>query len=69
MSDGNMLATAAGQLRTFDTSSNKNIKKFSGHSVSISCFLLPIGVPLLGQLFIDMCPLYLSTHFFIACTH
>lgn len=34
-SDGNMLATAAGQLRTFDTSSNKKIKKFSGHPVAV----------------------------------
>ncbi|XP_066347970.1 uncharacterized protein [Miscanthus floridulus] len=34
-SDGNVLATAAGQLRTFDTSSNKKIKKFSGHPVAV----------------------------------
>nr|CAB3496183.1 unnamed protein product [Digitaria exilis] len=34
-SDGNILATAAGQLRTFDTSDNKKIKKFSGHPVAV----------------------------------
>ncbi|CAN6325488.1 unnamed protein product [Urochloa humidicola] len=34
-SDGNILATAAGQLRTFDTSDNKKIQKFSGHPVSV----------------------------------
>ncbi|GJN08126.1 hypothetical protein PR202_ga26018 [Eleusine coracana subsp. coracana] len=28
---GKILATAAGQLRTFDTSDNKKMKKFSGH--------------------------------------
>ncbi|CAN6301203.1 unnamed protein product [Urochloa humidicola] len=34
-SDGNTLATAAGQLRTFDTSDNKKIQKFSGHPVAV----------------------------------
>ncbi|RCV45210.1 hypothetical protein SEVIR_9G439100v4 [Setaria viridis] len=34
-SDGNILATAAGQLRTFDTSGNKKIQKFSGHPVAV----------------------------------
>jgi len=34
-SDGNILATAAGQLRTFDTSDNKKIQKFSGHPVAV----------------------------------
>ncbi|KAM0870904.1 hypothetical protein ACQ4PT_039748 [Festuca glaucescens] len=36
-SDGKVLATAAGQLRTFDASDNKKIQKFSGHPVSVSC--------------------------------
>lgn len=44
ISDGNILATAAGQLRTFDTSDNKKIQKFSGHPVSMSFLLLPTGV-------------------------
>ncbi|VAI06562.1 unnamed protein product [Triticum turgidum subsp. durum] len=34
-SDGTVLATAAGQLRTFDASDNKKIQKFSGHPVSV----------------------------------
>ncbi|OEL14461.1 hypothetical protein BAE44_0024514 [Dichanthelium oligosanthes] len=34
-SDGNILATAAGQLRTFDTSDNKKIQKFNGHPVAV----------------------------------
>ncbi|XP_062215881.1 uncharacterized protein LOC133916284 isoform X2 [Phragmites australis] len=34
-SDGNILATAAGQLRTIDTSDNKKIQKFSGHPVAV----------------------------------
>ncbi|KAL6901926.1 hypothetical protein ACP4OV_004802 [Aristida adscensionis] len=34
-SDGKILATAAGQLRTFDTSDNKKIQKFSGHPVAV----------------------------------
>uniref|UniRef100_A0ACD5WYZ7 Uncharacterized protein n=1 Tax=Avena sativa TaxID=4498 RepID=A0ACD5WYZ7_AVESA len=34
-SDGTILATAAGQLRTFDASDNKKIQKFSGHPVAV----------------------------------
>ncbi|VAH14450.1 unnamed protein product [Triticum turgidum subsp. durum] len=34
-SDGTVLATAAGQLRTFDASDNKKIQKFSGHPVCL----------------------------------
>ncbi|KAL5217702.1 hypothetical protein ABZP36_018386 [Zizania latifolia] len=34
-SDGKILATAAGQLRTFGASDNKKIKKFSGHPVAV----------------------------------
>ncbi|KAE8772845.1 WD repeat-containing protein 43 [Hordeum vulgare] len=34
-SDGTILATAAGQLRTFDASNNKKIQKFSGHPVAV----------------------------------
>lgn len=37
LSDGTILATAAGQLRTFDASDNKKIQKFSGHPVSVFC--------------------------------
>uniref|UniRef100_A0A0E0CZB7 Uncharacterized protein n=1 Tax=Oryza meridionalis TaxID=40149 RepID=A0A0E0CZB7_9ORYZ len=33
--DGEILATAAGQLRTFDASDNKKIQKFSGHPVAV----------------------------------
>lgn len=33
--DGNILATAAGQLRTFDASDNKKVQKFSGHPVAV----------------------------------
>ncbi|XP_062210965.1 uncharacterized protein LOC133912313 isoform X2 [Phragmites australis] len=33
--DGKILATAAGQLRTFGTSDNKKIQKFSGHAVAV----------------------------------
>jgi len=46
-SDGNILAAAAGQLRTFDTSDNKKIQKFSGHPVSMSFLLLPMSFLLL----------------------
>ena len=46
-SDGNILAAAAGQLRTFDTSDNKKIQKFSGHPVSMFFLLLPtVIIPL-----------------------
>ncbi|WVZ56638.1 hypothetical protein U9M48_007134, partial [Paspalum notatum var. saurae] len=34
-SDGTILATAAGQLKTFDISNNKKIQKFSGHPVAV----------------------------------
>lgn len=34
-SDGTILATAAGQLRTFDAADNKKIQKFSGHPVAV----------------------------------
>ncbi|KAJ3683669.1 hypothetical protein LUZ60_013896 [Juncus effusus] len=33
--DGKILATAAGQLRTFNLSNNKKLQKFSGHPVSV----------------------------------
>ncbi|KAJ4764491.1 WD repeat-containing protein 43 [Rhynchospora pubera] len=36
-SDGKMLATAAGQLRTFSCYDNKKIQKFSGHPVGVRC--------------------------------
>jgi hypothetical protein len=49
-----MLATAVGQLRTIDTSSDKRLKKCSGHLVSISSFPLAfsylIGISLSGLL-------------------
>ncbi|XP_072998159.1 uncharacterized protein [Typha latifolia] len=38
-SDGKMLATAAGQLKTFNCSNNKKIQKFSGHPVSVRCMI------------------------------
>lgn len=34
MADGKMLATAAGQLKTFNCSDHKKTQKFSGHPVS-----------------------------------
>ncbi|XP_015691299.1 WD repeat-containing protein 43 [Oryza brachyantha] len=37
--DGHILATAAGQLRTFDASHNKKIQKFSGHPVAVRCMI------------------------------
>lgn len=36
-SDGKILATAAGQLKTFNCSDNKKIQKFPGHPV---CYIL-----------------------------
>lgn len=39
MSDGKILATAAGQLKTFNCSDHKKIQKFSGHPVSIDFHL------------------------------
>ncbi|XP_047090316.1 WD repeat-containing protein 43-like [Lolium rigidum] len=38
-SDGKVLATAAGQLRTFDASDNKKIQKFSGHPVAVKTMI------------------------------
>lgn len=35
--DGKLIATAASQLKIFDCSNNKKIKKFSGHPVSVRC--------------------------------
>jgi WD40 repeat protein len=55
LSDGNILATAAGQLRTFDTSDNKKIQKFSGHPVSMSFLFLPADVPLVRLVFMVIC--------------
>lgn len=33
--DGNLIATAAGQLKTFGSSDHKKMQKFSGHPVSL----------------------------------
>lgn len=38
LSDGKMLATAAGQLKTFNCSDHKKMQKFSGHPVSVIQF-------------------------------
>uniref|UniRef100_A0A6V7QV17 Small-subunit processome Utp12 domain-containing protein n=1 Tax=Ananas comosus var. bracteatus TaxID=296719 RepID=A0A6V7QV17_ANACO len=38
-SDGKILATAAGQLKTFNCSNQKKIQKFSGHPVSVRCMI------------------------------
>ncbi|XP_020094142.1 uncharacterized protein LOC109714107 isoform X2 [Ananas comosus] len=38
-SDGKILATATGQLKTFDCSNQKKIQKFSGHPVSVRCMI------------------------------
>ncbi|KAJ6846318.1 WD repeat-containing protein 43 [Iris pallida] len=35
--DGKLIVTAASQLKIFDCSNNKKIKKFSGHPVSVRC--------------------------------
>lgn len=37
--DGNMLATAAAQLKVFTCSDNKKIHKFSGHTVAVRCMI------------------------------
>lgn len=38
LSDGKMLATAAGQLKTFNCSDHRKMQKFSGHPVSVIQF-------------------------------
>ncbi|XWS14136.1 hypothetical protein CRYUN_Cryun36dG0097500 [Craigia yunnanensis] len=38
-SDGNMLVTAAAQLKTFDCSNHKKIQKFTGHPGSVRCVI------------------------------
>lgn len=38
LSDGKILATAAGQLKTFNCSDHKKMQKFSGHPVSVIQF-------------------------------
>ncbi|OVA12921.1 WD40 repeat [Macleaya cordata] len=37
--DGNVLATAAGQLKIFNCSDNKKIQKFSGHPGAVRCMI------------------------------
>ncbi|CAL9756318.1 unnamed protein product [Musa acuminata subsp. burmannicoides] len=37
--DGKILATAAGQLKTFNCSDNKKIQKFPGHPVAVRCMI------------------------------
>lgn len=54
-----ILAIAAGQLRIFDCSNNKKIKKFSGHPVSVMQSILLCCKHLLMIIVSNcLCPVY-----------
>lgn len=40
--DGSVIATAAGQVKTFGSSDHKKMQKFSGHPVSLRSYILSL---------------------------